>query len=395
MRATRVIVFNMDESFSPALRKMLHSIPDVRIVAEADDPAMLGTVASQFQADVLMLHLDPSPAAVLAIAADLVPAHPNLAIFALSESTDGQLILSAMRRGFREFMTKPVDPEILSTAFEKVVATAGDQESCGKLITILGTAGGVGATSIATNMAVELKSMTSGGVCLVDLDYRFGQVATFLDVSPIYTIADLAQATEELEPQTVERALVEHSSGVRVLSRPTHFTQSENITAASCVNVLTTLQSMHDYVVVDGPNRYDVGASAILDLADWTLIVAQLLVPSVRNAQRILQGMDEAGFDLERAKLIINRISRESGPLNIDDVEATLNKNSFATLPDDWATVCSSINLGEALATRSPKSKIRTAIRDLATLIHSPDGDGSEKEQGKKGNLLSKIFSDA
>ena len=394
MRPIRVIVFNMDESFGATLRRTLQAIDGIRIVAEVDEPALLPTVAEQFPAELLVLHLDPCPDAVLPIAGDLIPAHPKLDIFAISESTDGQLILSAMRRGFREFITKPIDTVMLAEAVEKIAQQADDGTSEGKLISLLGSAGGVGTTAIATNLSVELKSICSGNVTVVDLDYRFGQVATFLDVSPTYTIADLAQSTEEIDPEIIDRTLVDHSSGVRVLSRPTHFVQSDNITAANCVNVLTTLLEMNDYVVVDGPNRYDPGASAILDLADITILVLQLLVPSVRNAQRILQGMEDAGFNSERARLLVNRVGRESGALGLDDVESLINKKIFATIPDDWQTMSAAINLGESLLERGPKTKVRAAIRALAQRIHDPDGFETPEPE-KKGGLLTKIFSEA
>ncbi len=397
MNALRVIVFNADESFGPSLRSTLTSFDTVRIVAEVDEPAMLPHVVKQFAADVLILHLDPSPDCVLPIAGEVATNNPQIAVFAVSESTDGQLILSVMRRGFREFITKPMDRGILSDALAKVANQADERRPSGKLISVLGTAGGVGATSIATNLAVELKSISGGNVVVVDLDYRFGQVATLLDVSPTYTIADLAQSPEQLEHQVIERALVEHSSGVQVLSRPTHFVQSDNITAANCVAILSNLAEMNDYVVVDGPNRYDVGASAILDITDTMLMVIQLMVPSVRNAQRILQGMREAGFNLDRTKLVCNRIGKESGPLTRSDVEATLDKDIFATIPDDWATVSSAVNLGESLSTLGPRTKVRAAIRELAESVHTPDGaKNDDKNANKKGSrLLSRIFSEA
>lgn len=395
MSVLRVIVFNMDEPFGPSLRSTLTSFESVRIVAEVDEPAMIPHVVQQFAAELLVLHLDPAPDAVLPIAGEVATNNPKLAVFAVSERTDGQLILSVMRRGFREFIAKPIDRGILGDALSKITHQMDERAPSGKLITLLGTAGGVGTTSLATNLAVELASMCDGQVTVVDLDYRFGQVATLLDVSPTYTIADLAQSPEQLEQQLVERTLVQHSSGVHVLSRPAHFVQCDNMTAANCVGVLTTLVGMNEYVVVDGPNRYDVGASAILDVADLTLLIIQLLVPSVRNAQRILQGMQEAGFNLERTRLICNRVGKESGPLMSSDVEATLGKSIFATIPDDWTTVSSAVNLGEPLITRGPKSRVRGAIRELAERIHSPDQQEDKEAAKKGGRLLSKIFSDA
>lgn len=399
MRALRCTVFNAEEAYGPALRAAVSGFDFVRLVAEVDEPAILGHVLHQFPAEVLLVHLDPDPEGILPLVAPVVASMPHLAVLAISESTDGKLILSVMRQGFREFLTKPIDHKILGEALAKVAQQSTHGAPGGRLISLLSTVGGAGGTSLATNLSVELASMCDGRVTLVDLDYRFGQVATLLDVSPNYTIADLAANPEQLEPQMIERALIKHASGVYVLSRPTQFVQCDNITAANCVAVLSGLMSMNEYVIVDGPNRYDVGASAILDLADLTLLIVQLVVPSVRNAQRILQGMQEAGFNLERTKLVCNRVGKDAGALMLSDVEATLGKRAFFSLPDDWTTMSSAINLGEPLVTRSPKSKLRAAIRELAERIHTPTGpadDSEEKESTKKGGrLLSKIFSDA
>jgi pilus assembly protein CpaE len=396
MGVLRTIIFNADESYGPSLRGTLTSFDSVRIVAEVEDPALLTQAVQQFPAEVLILHLDPNPEGLITIGGEIAANHPGLAVFALSESTDGQLILSVMRRGFREYITKPIDRPNLEDAFGKIIHQVDERGPTGKLITILGSAGGVGSTLLATNLAAELASLTSGRVTAVDLDYRFGQLATMFDVSPQHTIADLTQSPEAIEPQVIERALVQHSTRVHVLSAPTHFVQSENITAANCVGVLTSLLSMSEYVVVDGPSRYDVGASAILDVSDLTLLLVQLMVPSVRNAQRILQGMREAGFNLDRTKVICNRGGKESGPLVTADVETTLQKKVFETIPDDWPAVSSAVNLGEPLCLRAPKSKVRQSIRLLAERIHSPDDSMSEREVPRKsGKLLSKIFSEA
>lgn len=391
----RVIVFNADEAYGPELRGSLLAFEGVRIVAEVDDAILLPQAAAQFPADLAVVHLDPDPEVVLQLAGQVASDKPELAVFAVSESTDGQLILAAMRSGIREFLTKPIDQELLATALKKVTQARVQTTSQGRLIAVLGAAGGVGTTAIATNVAVELADLAAGNVALVDLDFRFGQVATMLDLDTPYTIADLCETTEQVESQVLERALVEHESGVRVLGRPNAFAQAENISAAHAVGVLSSLLNLHEYVVVDGPTRFDSGAKAVLDIADDILLVMQLLVPCVRNVSRMLEGMRQVGFNLERVKLICNRHGCDPSNLALDDVRETLNMPVHTAIPDDWAVVCASMNLGEPLATHSPKARVRTALRDLAQRLHQPERETDEKEAGKRGGLFSKIFSDA
>lgn len=397
--SVRVIVFNTDESYAPELRSTLLSFEGVKIIAEVDEAVLLPQAAAQFPADLAIINLDPEPEMVLHLAGQVTAEMPELAIFALSESTDGQLILSAMRLGIREFLTKPIEREIMTAALEKVSQRRLETAAQGRLITVVGTAGGVGTTSIAANLAVELADVAEGPpdkrVALVDLDFRFGQAATLLDLETTYTIADLCESHEQLEPQVIERVLVKHNSGVRVLARPTHFGQAENISAAHCVGVLSGLTGMYEYVVVDGPARFDPGAKAVLDLADDILLVMHLVVPCVRNVSRVLDGMREVGFNLNRVRLICNRSGRGSGNLSLADVRETLGMEVYAALPEDYATMSGALNLGEPLSVFAEKSRIRTALRDLAERLHRGDTEADERDATKGGGLLSKIFSDA
>ncbi|HNQ21691.1 MAG TPA: hypothetical protein PKK06_01205 [Phycisphaerae bacterium] len=396
-RNVRFIILNSDEQFGRELRALLLSFDGVKIVAEVDEPALLHQTVRQCQVDILIVHLDPTPETILPVAGEIAAAERNLAVFAVSSSTDGQLILNVLRKGLREFLPRPIDPKTLGEAIDRVVAQQGEHVKQGRLITVLGAAGGVGATFLATNLAVELRQLAAGAVAVVDMDYRFGQVATLLDVEVKYTLADLCHSPEALEAAVLQRALEKHSSGVHVLSRPSHFAQADTMTASACVALLSGLLQFNEYVVTDGPNRFDLTAKSVLDFSDVTLLVVQLLVPPVRNALRIIEGLREAGFGRERLRLVCNRAGRESGHLSLQDVESTLGLEASVVIPDDWATVSGAINLGEPLLEHGPRSKVRAAIQELAQRLHNPQGpsDEKKKEEAGKGSLLNKIFSRA
>ena len=151
----RFIIANSDEEFGGKLRAMLLSFEGVRIVAEVDEPALIEQAARQFPADVLLVNLDPSPDTFLPIVGEVAVANRALAIFVTSESTDGQLVIKAMRMGIREFLPKPIDGKASTEAIDRVAVDRVDAATQGRLFTVVGTSGGVGATMIATNLAVE------------------------------------------------------------------------------------------------------------------------------------------------------------------------------------------------------------------------------------------------
>lgn len=391
-QTVRVILYTTNESTLPELRRVVTSLPQMRIVAELEEASFFAQAVSQFPADLLLVDLDPNPLVVIECLKPLQEVAPELPIFALSSQTDGNVVLSAMRAGIKEYLLKPLNPEEFEQAATRCVRTQTRTKEPGKLISIMGSSGGVGCTTLATNLAVELADLVGSEqrVALVDLDFRFGHVATMLDVHGQFTVADLCSTPEELDPQMVLKALIRHESGVHVLRRPHTFAQAEMITAAHCANVLQSLQDLCAYVVVDGPTRHDPGGRCVLDAADYNLLLIQLLVTSVRNADRMVQELAVQGYNTQRVQFVCNRLGRDSGHLTVDQVETILNRKLLCTILDDWKSVSESINIGQPLKKEHDRTKVRQDIRALAQRIHCPEALAAEA--GRRGGLLQKLF---
>src|SRR5262249_58018973 len=111
-------------------------------------------------------------------------------------ANDADLLRRAMRAGLGELIELPVDPEKLLAALQIVAERHGGRSS-GRLIAVRGTGGGCGGTTLAANLAVEMAKLDCGRTAIVDLDLQFGQIAMMFDVSPAFTLAELAQQSEE------------------------------------------------------------------------------------------------------------------------------------------------------------------------------------------------------
>jgi pilus assembly protein CpaE len=387
----RFIVLNTDEAFGASLRTLLLNQEGTKLVAEVDEPALVGQAVKQFPVDVLLVNLDPSPDSLLPLIGEVASANHDLAIFAVSDSTDGQLILQTMRLGVKEFFPKPIDMNTFGEAIGKVAVGRVETVAQGKLITVVGATGGVGSTLLASNLAIELAALSDGQVTAVDLDFHYGQLATFLDLDPKYSIADLCGSPEALEPQVIGRALTAHHSGLQVLGRPNQLSEVDTVTGAACMGLLSHLLGLNEYVVTDGPTRFDVNGKSVLALSDVVFILVQQSVPCVRNAQRIVESMRDSGLNLDRAKLICNRLGRSVGHLSAADITATLGLEMFASIPNDWDTASGAINLGEPLMTHSPKSKLRIGIQEIAERLHGADASSGEHE-GRKSGFIGRMF---
>ncbi len=403
----RVIVVNADEQSSAELRTHLLSIDELRIVAEVDEPAFVGQALDQFPAELLLVHLDPNPTGMMDVIAPMLEGRAHKpAVVAMTEERNAELVVRAMRAGMREVLWKPFPPEQLSELVRRIgLESHSVGRHLGRLVPVVATCGGVGATTLATNLAVELAQLenwrrdgqlSQPKVAVVDLDFRFGQVALFLDSQPTYTIAELCETPEQLDAQMIDRAMAKHPSGVHVLAHPHDFAQAERISAGQVAGALAVLQEYYDFVVIDGPVRFDPTARAVFDMTDLYLLVLQLLVPAVRNTDRVLQAMASTGYAMERIKLVCNRGGRDAGMLEPHDVENTLNRKLDWVLPDDWKASSSAVNVGAPLATYAPKSKLRLGYRQMAHDIAGLDGagDGAGDDGSKKG-IFGGLFSSA
>jgi pilus assembly protein CpaE len=318
----------------------------------------------------------------------------------MTENRDAELVVSGMRAGLREILWKPFPAEELA---DKLGAIARDLPAAarrlGRLIPVSGACGGVGASTLAVNLAVELANLEAADgsvgarphVAIVDLDFRFGHVAMYLDAQPQYTIAELCDGHEMIESQMIQRVMTKHASGVHVLAHPHDFEQAAAVTAARCSGALSALLEHYDYVVCDGPMRFDPTGRSVLDMADEYLLVVQLVVPAVRNADRLLQEMRRNGCNMDRLRLVCNRCTRDAGFLDQTDVEATLGRKFDFTLPDDWKTASTSVNVGVPLIEYAPKSKLRMTVRQIAQRLAGGQIEDQNAGDAKSKGLM-KLF---
>lgn len=404
-RTVRVIVLNTDETVAADLRSELLGIDGVKIVAEIEEPALLMQAVDTFPAEVLLVHLDPNPAGLMDVVAPLIEARKEqIAAIAMTEDRDAELVMRAMRAGMREFLWKPVAPEQLAEILHRLGTQAATESGrrVGRLISVVGAGGGQGATQLATNLAVELAQLEGADdrsgkprVAVVDMDFRFGQVAIQLDAQPSYTIAELCDTPERIDPQMIDRAMVKHPTGVHVLARPNELAQAERLSAGQCAASLAMLQEHYDFVIVDIPARFDPSARAVLDTSDVQLITLQLQVPPVRTADRLLHELATTGYNMNRIKLVCNRHGRDAGYLEQADVEATLKRSFDFLVPEDWRTSAGAINIGAPLLTHAPKSKLRLAYKKIAEMLvgyeSQADGDAASSDgtAAKKKNVFS------
>ena len=188
----------------------------------------------------------------------------------------------------------------------------------------------------------------------------------------------------------IERVMVKHPTGVHVLAIPGDIEQAQQISAAECAGVLASLLEHYDFVVVDGPTRLDPTARAVFSMTDLYLVVLQLLVPPVRNADKLLRELGREGFNLDQVRLVCNRYGRDAGYLEPGDVEASLGRKLSWIIPDDWRAASNAVNVGAPLLEHAPKSKLRMTIQEMADSIANRGNTDEQDEESGDGESRKK-----
>ncbi|MEE9296394.1 MAG: AAA family ATPase [Phycisphaerae bacterium] len=386
----RMILFDADSASQSRIQETLENIGGVRVVDVVTDGEGLVASIERASPPLVVANLDPAPDGIMSSVASISGGHPDITFLAVSTRDDAGLIKSAVRSGFSDIIKLPEEVERLAEEIGKIRLGVEGHGGAGRIISVLGSAGGVGCTTVAVNLAVELADKSGKEVALVDLNFQFGHVAMMLDLEIQHSIANLCSEGKTIDERVVQKAVTKHKSGVHVVPRPRNFEETEGLTAESCVPLITLLRQMYPFVVLDGPSCSDPTALSVLEITDWNLLVVQPLVTSARNAKRILSALEKYGFKGQALKAVCNRAGGGLSHLNSQRLEKSLGTDILLCVPDDWTSVSAAINLGEPLSMNAPKSKARDAMRELADIVRGAGAETADKSAGFFGRLLKK-----
>ncbi|MFA6147079.1 MAG: AAA family ATPase [bacterium] len=360
---------------------------DVRWTAGSVEEAAL--IVRKFRPDMAIVEVNGNPAAAVG---PLAKEFPNLYILALSATHQAEYVLETMRAGAHDLLCKPVREVDLSIAIEKAQKAHVRKESNerrGKIVTVFSNKGGNGATTIASNLADALATDHAKRVVVVDLVMGQGDVTMFFNVTPSYTVLDLARNNGKADPEYIDSLIVRHSSGVCILADPPRIEDTDKISAEQVRDMLAVLRSTFDVVIVDTTHQFDEKTLAALEMSDTVLLVTLLNLPSLKNTQRSIELFARLGIFDDRVKLLLSRYL-PNDEIPKESIEGILNCPVFYAVPNDYPTVLSSINRGKLLSEVAPEKEVTDAFRKMAELLV---GSAAPREARKRNKgFLEKVF---
>lgn len=385
------------------------------VIKLEQDMACLGLVRDLSQAldtldrlapDVILVDIGSGILQRTEILGRLAAPASGAALIVVAMLGEVDMVRQAMLHGAQGFLLKPFsEAELLSSirqAYELVLqrraeiprgALAPQAESIrrAEVIAVFSPKGGVGCTTVAINLAVALKAITDKSIILLDADLRFGDIDTALNISSATSIGTLVSQLDEMDNQLLERSLIPHKSGIRVVVAPPHLDMADAIRPEHLRKLLTRLAELDDgYVVVDAWSTLDDCTLAILDSCQQLVVITTPQVTAMRDVHRFLEVLNLLGYGRSRTLLVLNHCYHRSD-VRVKDLERAVGFPIVQEIEYAPNQVTASLNRGVPLVEEYRDSAAARSIVNLAQLLvansnaqDSLDAEGEPAEEAEK-----------
>jgi pilus assembly protein CpaE len=364
-----IVVVDADGAVRKMLKNQFDLMKNVELVFEAKKIDEALDEVRRIKPDILILELPKDHAKTLRSAERIKLELPNITIFVSSEVKTPESIISAMRAGASEFLSRPLDLDELKKAMEKVLKIKDQIKvqapKISRIISVFSKKGGLGVTTLAVNLGVALSQMGDKKAALLDLDLQLGDVTSFLNLSPEYNIIDVCNRDGGVDEVKLQSCVTRHPSGVFVLAEPKNPAESENVSPSQINQILEHLKSMFSYVIVDTPHTFDSKTLEAFELSDHIILVTVPNVSSIRATKKTLGAFRDLGYAPDKVKVVVNRVSKKDR-IKTDEIEKTLSYPVSFVIPNNYPAVIEAINTGIPLLDHKGDSNVAKGILELA-----------------------------
>ncbi len=355
MAQLTALIVSHDEEFKRQAAQMMRAcgvpvgIVDGRGNADGSSP------------DVAVVDLRADASSGMAAIERLRAGHPSTSIFAVAMAAESDLILGAMRAGANEFfpwlpggqsqasrsMEESFHGAMRKTASRREAAQASSRQPCVTHV-FLGAKGGAGTTTVSVNCAVEIARLSRRPTVIVDLKPCLGEVALFLGVRPRFTVLDAIESLHRLDKDFLKELVSKHKTGLDILAGSEQFDRPNAQDAGAIEELLRVLGRTYDHIVIDAGNSLNSFVVATLYTADTVFLITNPDVPSIRNAQRLVDRARQLGAGTERVKILLNRTS-DQNLIAPKQIETALGYGIYHQFTSDYRTVSTALNSGVPL----------------------------------------------
>lgn len=313
---------------------------------------------------------------------DLAMQFPDISIVTILPSDDPVRAQQATLAGARAFLIQPfTQVNLLSTlrrvrelemrrmqTYTQSATITPETIRPIKTLAVFSPRGGVGCSTVATNLAISIFEKTGKRVLLLEGKLLFGHLDVMLNIRVHNTLADLLPHAHNLDPNLINEVVLQHATGINVLLAPRNIQVGQGIRADDLFNIYSALYRLFDYIIIDAGSQLNENTVTFLDAADRILLVTTPDMASLHDTSLFIQLGRTLAYPQEKMLVILNR-STISGGVKSKDIETALHHMIFAQLPDDGANVLRSLNRGIPVSVQYGRSPVTKAFKQLTASI--------------------------
>lgn len=382
----RVVIISSQMAFRQQVQAACLRIEDIVVSLRTAESLGQGLeLATQFEAELVFLDLTRNIEAGMITVEQLAAVNNRIVAISVDKVTT-DIMARAMRAGAREVLNQPVQDEDVLHIIEKVnIGGVGNREDQpdrdGKVIICFSSKGGVGKTTLATNIALTLQQQLGGDqVSLIDANTQAPNISPMMDLRPERWLRDAVSEYRRLDGQLLKELMTIHEqSGLHVLAHSSEDPLGLDFSEDPLSKILLVSKGTFKWTVVDTFPLLSSLNLSLMDLSDEILLVTEGVIPAIRSARYNLEMLKKAGYGENRIRVILNRYSDFKGNVDPELIAETLKWPIQAVVPyDNHATIAT--NSGQPVVQMFPDRDISRSIAKLVDQLTGQETEAYEDE---------------
>ena len=383
------LAFLGDDHSREVVGRVAHEVFGAAMVADGGVRNALDSLTDAAPPEVLIVDIGENPEHLTPLLSLCGSSMKETKLIAVGSLNDVAVYRDLVEAGAADYLVKPItEPALRAALSRRRMPRHGDDRAAEKKvhkIVVVGAQGGVGASTIALNLAWLSAEVHEKRTVLVDLDLEFGAAALALDLEPTRGLREALENPSRIDSLFVSSATARVGDRFCVMSTEETFDRGFRPDPAAIETLFGTLEESNDCVIVDLPRAAFDLRHGVFQAATQVVLVSDLSLRGLRDTARLIDIVGDAAPEVP-VTVVANRTGAPQQAISVAEFKKTLGRKVDLQIPEEHKALAAATTAGKPLVQSAPDSKATKALRGLADRLLRT---AAETDGAKKGSKVS------